>query len=59
MEPPRIKEICSNSRELVERSLTNGEEQWKSDDWRLVERRQNTWGAMDIKTQRSIYRERQ
>ena len=26
---------------------------------RLVEGRLNNWGAMDIKTQRSIYRERQ
>ena len=37
----------------------NGEEQWKSDDSRSVERRLNNWGTMNIKTQRSIYRERQ
>ena len=35
----------------------NGEEQWKSEDRRSVEIRLNTWGGMNIKTQRSIYRE--
>ena len=50
--------LCSTRRERVERKL----EEWRramEEDWRLVERRLNTWGAMNIETQRSIYRERQ
>ena len=31
-----------------------GEEQWKCDDCRLVERRVHTWGVMNINTQ--VYR---
>ena len=36
--------LCSTRIEHVERKL----EQWKGKDWRLVERRLNTWGAMNM-----------
>ena len=36
----------------------NGEQQWKSEDWRLLEGRLNNWGAINIKMQRYSYRER-
>ena len=45
--------LCSTRREYVERN------QWKSEDGRLVEGRLITCGAMNIKTQISIYREGQ
>ena len=53
--------LCSTRRDHVERKL----EEWRRamEERRLkistVEGRLNTWGAMNIKTQRSSYRERQ
>ena len=36
--------MCSTRREQAW-WLSNGEEEWKNEDWRLVERRLNTWGC--------------
>ena len=52
--------LCSTRSDHVERKL----EEWRRameerEDWRLVEGRLNTWGAMNSKMQRSSYRERQ